>query len=93
MQEIGKKLSNRLIKAFGKIIKMHRQKQNKTMYKISAECSIHKDSWRLIEKGLVNDIKLSSLWKIAEGLDITPAELITELQTELGENFSLSDFK
>ena len=61
--------------------------------KISAECSIHKDSWRLIEKGLVNDIKLSSLWKIAEGLGITPADLMLELQTELGEDFSLSDLE
>lgn len=93
MQENSKKLANRLIKALGKIIKVHRQKQKKTMYKISAECSIHKDSWRLIEKGLVNDIKLSSLWKIAEGLDMLPEDLIAELHKELGDDFSLSGLK
>ncbi len=90
MQESRKELTTQLIKALGKIIKTHRQKQNKTMYKISAECSIHKDTWRLIENGLVNDIKLTSLWKIAEGLEMTPADLIFELQNVVGEDFSLS---
>lgn len=69
MQDNGKNATARLIKVLGSIIKKHRLEQKKTMYKISAECSIHKDSWRLIENGLVNDIKLSSLWKIAEGLE------------------------
>ena len=59
------------------------------MYKISAECSIHKDSWRLIEKGLVNDVKISTIWKIADGLDIPLDQLIRELQENLGEDFSL----
>ena len=93
MQEFSKKIPNRLIKTLGKIIKVHREKQHKTMYKISAECSVHKDSWRLIEKGLVNDIKLTSLWKIAEGLDIPPEVLIAEVRKELRESFSLSGLK
>lgn len=93
MQDNSKKATIRLIKVLGEIIKKHRLEQKKTIYKISAECSIHKDSWRLIEKGLVNDIKLSSLWKIAEGLDIPLATLIDELTKELGEDFSLADIK
>ena len=93
MQDYSKKTTIKLIKILGKIIKKHRLEQDKTMYKISAECSIHKDSWRLIEKGLVNDIKLSSLWKIAEGLDIPPEALIAELRKELGDDFSISGLK
>ena len=93
MQEYSKKATIRLVQVLGEIIKKHRIEQNKTMYKISAECSIHKDSWRLIENGLVNDIKISSIWKIAEGLDIPLGDLINEVGRELGEEFSLSDLK
>lgn len=74
----------------GEIIKKHRLEQKKTIYKISAECSIHKDSWRLIEKGLVNDIKLSSLWKIAEGLELEPTDILNEAKSILGKDFSIS---
>ena len=90
MQEFSKNATTTLIKELGKIIKKHRLEQNKTMYRISAECSIHKDTWRLIEKGLVKDIKISSLWKIAEGLEIEPADLIKEIHEVLGKNFTIS---
>ena len=59
------------------------------MYKISAESAIHKDSWRLIENGLVKDIKLSSLWKIAEGLELDPIDLLKEVKDTLGEDFTV----
>ena len=74
----------------GDIIKKHRLEQKKTIYKISAECAIHKDSWRLIEKGLVHDIKISSIWKIAEGLDIDPIDLLSEAKEVLGKDFTIS---
>lgn len=74
----------------GEIIKKHRLEQKKTIYKISAECSIHKDSWRQIENGLVNDIKISSLWKISEGLEIDPLDLLKEVKEILGNNFTIS---
>ncbi len=90
MQDYSKNATIRLVKVLGKIIKNHRLEQKKTIYKISAECSIHKDSWRLIEKGLVNDIKLSSLWKIAEGLGIDPIALLNEAKEILGKDFTIS---
>lgn len=90
MQDNSKKATIRLIKVLGEIIKKHRLEQKKTIYKISAECSIHKDSWRLIEKGLVNDIKLSSLWKIAEGLELEPTDILNEAKTVLGKDFTIS---
>ena len=90
MQDNSKKATIRLIKVLGEIIKKHRLEQKKTIYKISAECSIHKDSWRLIEKGLVNDIKLSSLWKIAEGLELEPTDILNEAKSVLGKDFTIS---
>ena len=90
MQCSNKDATIRLIKVLGEIIKKHRIAQQKTIYKISAECSIHKDSWRLIEKGLVHDVKISSLWKIAEGLGIDLLDLLKEAKAVLGDDFTIS---
>ena len=90
MQSFSKDATNRLVQVLGNIIKKHRTEQKKTIYKISAECSMHKDAWRLIEKGLVHDIKLSSLWMIAEGLGLDPLDLLKEAKDILGEDFTIS---
>ena len=90
MQQYSKDATIRLVKTLGKIVKKHRLEQKKTIYKISAECSIHKDSWRLIENGLVNDVKISSIWKIAEGLGMDPIDLLQELKAALGNDFTIS---
>lgn len=49
-----------------------------------------KSTWREAELGICKDINLSTFWKIAEGLDIQPAELLKEIQDSLGEDYSLS---
>lgn len=51
---------------------------------------MHKDAWRLIEKGLVHDVKVSSIWKIAEGLGIDPIALLSEVKDKLGDDFTIS---
>lgn len=90
MQSFSKDATNRLVQVLGNIIKKHRTEQQKTIYKISAECSMHKDAWHLIEKGLVHDIKLSSLWMIAEGLGLDPLDLLKEAKDILGDDFTIS---
>lgn len=90
MQSYSKNATIRLVQVLGEIIKKHRLEQKKTIYKISAESSIHKDSWRLIERGLVHDIKISSLWKIAEGLELDPTDLLNEAKEILGKDFTIS---
>lgn len=92
MQDTSKDKIRKLVKTFGKIIERHRKEQNKTIYKISAEIAMPKASWRELENG-VADFRFSSLWKVAEGLDIPPETLIAELHEELGENFSISGLK
>ena len=87
MQDTNKKL----IKALSKIIARRRKLSGKSMYKISAEASMSKSTWREAELGICSNMSLSTLWKIAEGLDIKPNILIEEMQNELGENFSMSD--
>ncbi|MCR5266862.1 MAG: helix-turn-helix domain-containing protein [Cyanobacteria bacterium RUI128] len=90
MKSFSKNATSRLVQVLGEIIKTHRTQQQKTIYRISAECSMHKDAWRLIEKGLVHDVKISSIWKIAEGLGIDPIALLSEVKDKLGDDFTIS---
>lgn len=83
--------STKLIKTLGEIIMRHRLLTGKSIYKISAESSVTKATWRRIELGFHKDVNLTSLWKIAEGLEISPEVLIKELKENLGANFSLID--
>jgi len=90
MQENSQNKTTQLIKTLGSIVKQHRMSQGKTIYKISAEAGIPKATWRELELGLKN-FRFTTLWKLAEGLDISLVELMNELKEELGENFTLSD--
>ncbi len=92
MQEITKSKSEQLIKTFGQIVEKHRKAQGKTAYKISAEIALSKTTWREVELG-ANDLKFTTMWKIAEGLDIPLEKLISEVNKKLGEEFSLSGIK
>lgn len=90
MQDNNKN-TEKLIKTLGKIIAKYRIIQKKSVYQISAECRVPKSTWHNIEKFIVNDIHLTNLWKISEGLDIPLEQLISELKQELGPDFSLTD--
>ncbi len=51
-----------------------------------------KSMWSDLEKGR-KDPQLSTLWRIAEGLNIKMHILIEEIEEDLGENFSfIEDF-
>ena len=90
MQESVKDNISKLSKAIGQIIKQHRIAQDKSVYKISAETCMRKSTWLNVESGV--DIRLSTLWKVAEGLDVDIVDLIKELKQKLGSDFTLSDF-
>ena len=92
MQDGVENNSIKLIRTLGSIIEKHRKKQGKTIYKISAESSMSKSTWREAELGVCKNMTITTLWKIAEGLEITPAMLMEELSNKLGKDFTLSDF-
>ena len=91
MQALNKQNITKLAKTLGQIISSHRKAQGKTMYNISAESCMRKSTWRNVELGV--DIRISTLWKIAEGLDIDVVELVKELKEKLGKDFSLIDYE
>ena len=91
MQDEKEKSTDILIRTLGNILKRHRIAQRKTIYKISAEVSMSKATWREAEIGACKDIKLTTLWKIAEGLEIPLENIINEVKEELGAGFSLTE--
>ena len=44
-----------------------------------------------LERNLVSDIKLSTIWKLANAFDISPLEIIKKTITELPEDFNFYD--
>ena len=80
MQELKKELQ----KAVAKVVKNNRKK---SITKSADEIGMGKSLWADLENG-IKDPQLSTLWRIAEGLDIRPHILIKMVEDELGENFS-----
>lgn len=91
MQDFHEAYKKKFMSTLGSIIRKHRILQRKSMYKISAEYSISKSTWREAEYGICKDMNLSTFWKIADGLNISPDELLKELKEKLGKDFTLTD--
>jgi len=80
MQELRQKLQT----ATGKVIKKCRRK---SITQSADEIGMWKSLWADLENG-IKDPQFSTLWRIAEGLEIKPHELVKLIEDELGENFS-----
>lgn len=78
---------NKISKIVGQIVKQSRLKQNKSISLISAEIGMTKSMWADLEKG-IKDPQLTTLIRIAEGLNINTSEIIIKLENELGKDFS-----
>lgn len=79
-----------LQQALADIVRAHRNEQNKSISRISAEIAMTKSMWNDLERG-IKDPQLSTIWRIAEALDIPLEDLIKELKKKLGKNFTLID--
>ena len=75
----------KLQKTLAEIIKKLRNK--KSITQIANEIDLSKSVWFNLEKG-ERDIQFSTFWRIAEGLDIKPSDLVKEIENQLGEDFS-----
>ena len=80
MQDTKQKLRQ----AIGTVVKRHRQK---SITKSAQEIGMWKALWADLEKG-IKDPQFSTVWRIAEGLNIRPSALVKEIEDELGETFS-----
>ncbi len=80
MQELKKELQQ----AIAKVIREHR---TKSITKSADEIAMGKSMWADLENG-IKDPQFSTLWRIAEGLDIKPHILVEMIENELREDFS-----
>ena len=78
-----------LLKITGNIIKKYRG--IKSISLLSNEIELSKSIWSEVEKGN-KDIQLTTLWRISEGLNIKPSELIKEIENMLGKDFSFLEY-
>lgn len=77
-------------KTLGEIIKHQRLKSGKSISLISAEIGMTKSMWADLEKG-IKDPQLSTLWRICEGLNIKPFEILNELDILLDKDFTFTE--
>lgn len=61
--------------------------RKKSITKSADEIGMGKSLWADLENG-IKDPQLSTLWRIAEGLDIKPSKLIQLAEDYLGDEFS-----
>jgi len=79
-----------LSKKLGETIKQIRMSKNLSCTKFAYQFDIDKGNLNRIENGII-DCKFTTLWKIAEALDIKLIDLIKILERNLGDNFKLDD--
>ena len=84
IMNIMQELKNKLQKAIAKVVREHR---TKSITKSADEIAMGKSMWADLENG-IKDPQFSTLWRIAEGLDIKPHILVKMIEDEVGEEFS-----
>lgn len=87
MQDNYEKNKLKYKKEIGLIVKKYRLQSKKSISLIAAEIGMTKSMWADLEKG-IKDPQLSTLIRMAEGLNISVSVIIKELEINLGENFS-----
>ena len=75
----------KLLQILADVIKT--QRGNISISKVSHEIDVSKSVWFMIEQAQ-RDPQFSTFWRIAEGLNIKPSELIKQIEEILGEDFS-----
>ena len=88
MQEGYEKNKKFVQQKLSEIIKNLRLKQNKSISLISNEIGMTKSMWADLEKA-IKDPQLTTLLRIAEGLEIPLSRIILQLEKSLGKEFSL----
>lgn len=79
-----------LTKKLGEVIRKIRTSKGISCTKFAYQFDIDKGNLNRIENGII-DCKFTTLWKVAEALNIKLIDLIKILEKELGENFKLDD--
>jgi len=90
MQDNYEKSKLHLKQALATVVKKHRKKQGKSISKISAEILMTKSIWQTLESGK-KDPQYTTIWRVAEALNLSVSQLNDEIIELLGKDFSLID--
>jgi len=82
--------TKKLFKATGLVIKKLRKEKGLSLNIFAYENDLQKSLISRLENGL-NEPKFSSLWKIAEALNIKPSDFVRQIEIELSEDFKISE--
>lgn len=82
----------KLQKVLASIIKKHRKANKKSISLISNEIMLAKSLWSDVEKGK-KDPQFSTLWRIAEALEIKLSDLIEEIENKVQDSVNFIDEK
>lgn len=87
MQYKNKKTEN-LAKIVGDVIKEYRQKNNYSITKFAYEYGLDAGNISRLENGKI-EVKLVTLWKIAEALNIKPSDIVKSIEKNIDKEFKL----
>lgn len=90
MQEVYKNKEEYLKNAVAKVVSRLRSQKDVSCNKLGDEYELDDTTIGRIEKGRVN-VKLVTLWRLAEALDIDMLELVKLIKAELPPGFKLMD--
>ena len=84
--------SDELAKAIGQVIRESRlSKKNCSINQFAHEYDLDVGNTSRVENGHT-DIKVVTLWKIAEALELKPSSLLKLVEKSLGESFHFYDY-
>lgn len=75
-------------KILAKVVKKHRFESKKSISKISDEIDLTKSVWSEVESGN-RDPQLSTIWRMAEGLNVPLSKITAEMESYTGKDFFL----
>jgi len=71
-----------IISVFGKVLRTLRENNNLSQEKLAEYCDLDRTYISLLERGL-RQPTISTIFKIADALDISPSELVKKVEMEL----------
>ncbi|MFA6990268.1 MAG: helix-turn-helix transcriptional regulator [Candidatus Gastranaerophilaceae bacterium] len=90
MQDEFKKEREYISQLLGSLVKKLRKEKGKSINLISNEAELSKSIWANLEKGH-KDPQFTTLWRIAEALDMPLSEIILVLESEIPEGWGFLD--
>jgi transcriptional regulator with XRE-family HTH domain len=71
-----------VISVFGKVLRTLRENKNLSQEKLAEYCDLDRTYISMLERGL-RQPTISTIFKIADALDISPSELVKKVELEI----------